>query len=444
MDYRQEKDTMGYKEIPSDVYYGVQTQRAIENFQISYLKADSIFIKSYAFIKKAAAIVNHRAKLLNEQKANAIIKAADELISGNLDNQIKIDVFQAGAGTSFNMNINEVIANKALEILGYPKGNYSIIHPNDDVNKSQSTNDTFPTAMRISTIILHKELMKELYTLYQALKNKAKEFKKIIKSGRTHLQDALPVSLGDEFASYAEIIAKQSDTLKKIIKSLYYLPIGGTAVGTGANAPANFKRNIVKTLSAITGLRLKCGKNLMERMQSMADFVLYSSALKNLALELIKISNDLRLMNSGPRTGFAEIELPAVQPGSSIMPGKFNPVICECMNMICFQIIGNDLVIAMASQAGQLELNVMMPVIAFNLLFSMRILINGIHMLTNKCIKGIKANPERCRWYYENSVALPTLLVPKIGYEKAAELVKEAKETGKTFFQLIKEKGIKI
>ena len=442
MEYRKEKDSLGIKEVPADAYYGVQTVRALENFAISGLKIDPIFIKVYGIIKKAAAMVNKECGILNAEKADIIIKAAEDVISGKLDDHIKVDAYQAGAGTSFHMNINEVIANRALELLGHPKGNYSFIHPNDDVNMSQSTNDTFPTAIRIATILYHKQLLKELFALLQALKNKSKEFKKVIKSGRTHLQDALPITLGQEFGAYAEIIATQIQHLQKAIIPIHYLGVGGTAVGTGVNSPLLYSRKMVKTLSMLSGIRFKKARNLIEKMQSMGDFTCYSAALRNHALELIKISNDLRLMNSGPRTGLAEIELPAMQPGSSIMPGKINPSLCEALNMICFQIVGNDLAIASASLSGQLELNVMMPLIAFNILFSQKILTNGIAMFTTKCIKGIKANIERCRFYFENSVSLVTLLSPKIGYEKAAELAKESKLTGKTFFTLLEEQNL--
>lgn len=387
-------------------------------------------------------MVNQECGILSSEKAEVIIKAAEEIINGSLNDQIPIDVFQAGAGTSFNMNINEVIANRALEMMGYPKGHYEAIHPNDDVNMSQSTNDTFPTALRISALLYHKKLLKELFTLYQALKTKAKEFSKVIKSGRTHLQDALPITLGQEFASYAVIIATQIQHLQKAVKPLHYLGVGGTAVGTGINSPPHYSRKMVKKLSFLTNLTFKKAANLIEKMQSMGDFTCYSAALRNLALELIKISNDLRLMSSGPRTGLAEIELPAVQPGSSIMPGKINPSICEALTMVCFQVVGNDLTIATASLSGQLELNVMLPLIAFNLLFSQKILTNGIAMFTQKCIKNIKANTERCRFYFENSVSLVTLLSPEIGYEKAADLAKESKTTGKTVLILIEEKQL--
>jgi len=353
-----------------------------------------------------------------------------------------VDVYQAGAGTSFNMNVNEVIANRALEILGYPLGSYNVIHPNDHVNLSQSTNDTFPTALRISIIIYHKLLLKELLRLLHVFKFKAKEFAKVIKSGRTHLQDALPVSLGKEFSCYAAIIANHIEHLKKAVAPLYYLGLGGTAVGTGANAPAGYSRKVIKMLAELTGIHFKKAPNLMEKMQSLSDFCCYSSALKNLALDMVKISSDLRLLASGPRTGFAEIELPAVQPGSSIMPGKINPSICEAVLMICFQVIGNDLCVSLSSQAGQLELNVTVPLVAHNLLFSIRILSNGINIFAEKCVKGIKANEKICYHYFQNSLAMATLLSPLIGYEKAAEIAREAKETNRSVLDLAIEKNI--
>ena len=427
--YRIEKDTLGTVYVPQNAYYGAQTQRAIENYHISGLVIDPIFIKSYCYIKKAAAFANLHFKIIEKSKAEAIIKASDEVINGSLNDQIKVDVYQAGAGTCFNMNINEVIANRALEILGYPRGSYHIIHPNDHVNLSQSTNDSFPTAMRIATIFHHKNLLKELLSILHVLKFKSKQFNKVVKSGRTHLQDAMPTTLGQEFNCYASIIANHIKHLKNTIKYIHYLGIGGTAIGTGVNAPQNFSRKMVIYLREFTGLHLKKAPNLMEKMQSMSDFACYSSALKNLALDIIKITSDFRLMASGPRTGLAEIELPAVQPGSSIMPGKINPSICEALLMICFQVIGNDTTISFACQAGQLELNVTMPLIAYNLLFSINILKNGIIILTNKCIKNIKANIEKCYNYYQNSVALATLLSPIIGYEKADDIAKESKES---------------
>lgn len=440
--YRIEKDTLGTVNVPEDAYYGAQTQRAIENYPISGIAIDPILIKSYSYIKKAAALANSYFKVLEKTKADAIIKASDELINGLLNDQIKVDVYQAGAGTSLNMNINEVIANRALEILGYPRGSYHIIHPNDHVNLSQSTNDTFPTALRIATIFHHKTLLKELLSLLHVLKFKSKQFKKVIKSGRTHLQDAMPTTLGQEFNCYASIIANHIKHLKSAIKYIHYLAIGGTAIGTGVNAPPNFSRKMVITLREITGLHLKKATNLMEKMQSMSDLACYSSALKNLALDIIKITSDLRLMASGPRTGLGEIELPAVQPGSSIMPGKINPSICEALLMICFQVAGNDTTISFACQAGQLELNVTMPLIAYNLLSSINILKNGINILTNKCMKGIKANIEKCYNYYKNSLALATFLSPIIGYEKAAEIAKESKESGKSILEIAQEKNI--
>ncbi|OGF66018.1 MAG: aspartate ammonia-lyase [Candidatus Fischerbacteria bacterium RBG_13_37_8] len=442
MNYREEKDSLGIKKIPADVYYGIQVARAIENFPISGLRIDKVFIETYAKIKKAAALVNNQSGNLDSIKTEAIIKAAEEVIEGKFDEQIKIDVYQAGAGTSFNMNLNEIIANRALEILGHSKGSYAIVHPNDDVNMSQSTNDTFPSAMRIAVLEYHKNLLRELYALEQVLRHKSKQFRSVIKSGRTHLQDAMPITLGQEFGAYADSIANQIHCLQKASHSLHYLSIGGTAIGTGINTPPLFSRKMVKILSSLTNSTFKKAPNLIEKTQSMTDFVQYSAVLKVFCLELIKIANDLRLMSSGPRTGLAEIELPAVQPGSSIMPGKVNPVICEALTMICFQILGNDLTISMAAQAGQLELNVMMPVIIHNLLFSIRILANGIHMLSNKCIKGITANELKCSWYFENSIALVTLITPTIGYLKAAELAKEAVATGKTFYALIEEKGL--
>ena len=440
---RIEHDSLGEKDVPVNAYYGIQTLRAIENFPISGISPKKEFISAFAMVKKAAAVANMAAGSLNVRTGRAIIKAADEIIKGKLHAEFVVDAYQAGAGTSHNMNANEVIANRAIEMLSGKKGNYKIIHPNDHVNMSQSTNDTMPTGMRIASLSLTKMLLSELKILEKALSDKAKEFDGIIKSARTHLQDAVPIRLGQEFGSYSRAIQKARERIEIAAEGLKELGIGATAAGTGINTHPDYRRQIIKALRDITGIKdLRPAKDMLEAINSMADFVNLSQGLRGLAIELIKIANDLRLLSSGPRTGFAEIILPAVQPGSSIMPGKVNPAMAEMLNMVCFQVIGNDLTVAMAAQAGQLELNVMMPVINYNLLQSLEILKNGVKAFTERCVKGIKADKARCREFAEKSVGLATILNPFIGYEKAAVIAKEAVITGKTIREIVLEKGI--
>jgi aspartate ammonia-lyase len=441
--FRIEKDFLGEKKIPSDAYYGVQTQRAVENFPISGMRAYPVFVSAMAYVKKAAAMANEKAERLPKTKARAIVKAAEEVIAGRFDDQFVVDVYQAGAGTSFHMNMNEVLANRAEEILGGKKGRYQKVHPNDHVNLGQSTNDVFPTAMRIAALMLLDDLLPVLKNLQRALEAKSRQFKGIVKSGRTHLQDATPVTLGQEFGAYAEAVRRSREFIAESSRMLSELGIGGSAVGTGVMTHTGYGREVVRNLKTLTGLKkLRVSKNPFEAMQSNAPFSAVSSALKVLALELIRIANDLRLLSSGPRTGLGEIDLPAVQPGSSIMPGKVNPVICEMLNMVCFQVIGNDCAVASAVQAGQLELNVMMPVISRNLLHSMTILGNAVKVLTEKCVKGIKANRTTCRAYAEASVGMATLLRPMLGYRKAAELALESERTGKLVGELAVEKKL--
>ena len=440
---RIEHDSLGEKDVPVNAYYGIQTLRAIENFPISGISPKKEFISAFAMVKKAAAIANMATGNLNKKIGMAIVKAADEIIKGKLYAEFVVDVYQAGAGTSHNMNANEVIANRAIEMLSGKKGNYKIIHPNDHVNMSQSTNDTIPTGMRIASLFLTKELLLELKMMEKALSDKAKEFDGIIKSARTHLQDAVPIRLGQEFRAYAAVVSKATKRIQRAAEELKELGIGATAAGTGINTHPAYRRHVIMALKDITGIKdLRPAKDMLEAINSMADFVNLSQGLRGLAIELIKIANDLRLLSSGPRTGFAEIILPAVQPGSSIMPGKVNPVMAEMLNMVCFQVIGNDLTVAMAAQAGQLELNVMMPVINYNLLQSLEILKNGVKAFTERCVKGIKADKARCREFAEKSVGLATILNPFIGYEKAAVIAKEAVITGKTIREIVLEKGI--
>lgn len=440
--FRTEHDTLGEKDVPDWAYYGVQTVRAIENFPISGITPFPEFIRATALIKKAAALANMDVGKLDHTKGNAIAQAAGEVAEGKWHDHFVVDVFQAGAGTSHNMNANEVIANRAIEILGGVKGDYSLIHPNDHVNMSQSTNDVFPTAMRLAAIFAIEKLVPVLALFVTALQEKAREFDSIIKSGRTHLQDAVPIRLGQEFSGYAVSVKRAFIEIQSGTDKLLELGIGGSAVGTGINTHPQYRNRILHHLNELTGFNLKGTDNLFASMQSMGVFVSLSGKLKMLAVELIRIANDFRLLSSGPMTGLSEIRLPAVQPGSSIMPGKVNPSMAEMLDMVCFQVIGNDTTITLAAQAGQLELNVMMPVISFNLLQSIRLLKNSINVFTHKCVKGITADTDRCRELAERSIALATVLNPIIGYEAAAALAKEAVDTNKSIRELIIEKGI--
>ena len=438
---RKERDYLGELKIPSDAYYGVQTARAIKNFPISKLRLQPAFIKSYAIIKKSAAIVNMRLGKLDKKKGNAIIKACNEVIAGKLANQFVVDIYQAGAGTSTNMNLNEVITNRAIELLGGKKGDYKFVHPNDHVNMAQSTNDTFHVAIHIAAVdAVMNQLLPVLEDYEKALKNKISEFRGVVKSGRTHLQDAVPILLSQEFEGYS--IRNHIDSIKHANDTMKEIGIGGTAIGTGLNAHPKYAKMAVREISRETKINFTNSKNMFEFMQSLSHEAQLSAASRNLALSLIKIANDFRLLNSGPATGLGEITLPAVQPGSSIMPGKVNPVIAEMMNMVCFQVIGNDTVIALAAQAGQLELNVMMPVVAYNLLNSAEILSNGIKTLTEKCLSGITVNEEKMLWYLERNPVIVTALTPHIGYANAAEAVKESYKTGKPIKQIILEKNL--
>jgi len=439
---RKERDFLGEVDVPADAYYGVQTQRAVENFPISGLRAHPAFVRAMALIKRAACTANAEAGRLERDVADAIGRAADEVIEGKHADQFVVDVFQAGAGTSFHMNVNEVLANRAAQLLGAERGDYQRVHPNDHVNLGQSTNDVFPTAMRLAALALLGPLRNAVEQTVDAFGQKADEFKAIVKSGRTHLQDATPLTLGQEFDAYAEALDKSREALAGAAHDLRSLGIVGSAVGTGVTTHADYRQRVVEELAKLTGEPLVPANDTFEAMQSMAPFVRVSGELRALATELTRICNDLRLLSSGPNTGLAEITLPAVQPGSSIMPGKVNPVIAECMNMICFHVIGNDLTIAMAAQAGQLELNVMMPVINFNLLQSLEIMANGLKILATKCVPGITANRERCREHAQASLGLATLLKTTIGYQKASELAREAHATGSSIGELAVAKGL--
>lgn len=443
--FRVEKDTMGAVYVPEKAYYGAQTMRAMANFAISNIPPEPLFIKATAMVKKAAASANQSLGLLTKSKAVAIKKAADEIIAGKHNDQFVVDVYQAGAGTSHNMNSNEVIANRALEILGKPRGEYNLIHPNDDVNKGQSTNDTFPTFMRIGALLSYEGLQKALAGLIISLEVKAVDFEGIIKSGRTHLQDAVPVTLGSEFAAYAAILKTSKRRIENAADGLKRIGLGGTAVGTGLNTAASYRAQVLRELtkvSGIKGLKKTEGGENFEYLSSAGDFTAFSGSLRELAIGLIKIANDLRLLSSGPRTGFGEIKLPPVQPGSSIMPGKVNPVMAEMMNMVCFQIIGNDTAITMAAQAGQFELNVMGPVINYNILQSIKILTTSMESFTTKCIQGIEPVVKKCLSNFNASVGLATILNPLIGYDNAAIVAKESEKTGRSVREIVIEKGL--
>ena len=439
---RTEKDSLGDVSLPADVYYGAQTARAVANFPISGLKSHPTMVRAMVLVKKAAAQVNHTLGRLEKRKSEAIVEACDEILAGGFLDQFVVDIFQMGAGTAFHMNCNEVLANIAEEILGGKKGQYYLIHPNDDVNMGQSTNDVFPTAMRISTLFLIEGLSDALKDMENALLAKARKFDKVIKSGRTHLQDAAPIRLGQEFRAYSRTLAECKKFLQHAARSLLELGIGGTAVGTGMNTPAGYAKNMIITLSKLTGLEFRASEDLREAMQSMRPMAEVSAALRNIALEMNRIANDLRLLSSGPRTGLAEIKLPAVAPGSSIMPGKVNPSMLEMMNMVCYQVIGCDLVVSGAVQAGQLELNVMMPVIAFNLCFMVEILTNGLIQVSTRCIEGIEPNVERCQDYVKNSLGLATALSPFIGYTQAAKVADQSLAQGKSLIEVVLEMGL--
>jgi aspartate ammonia-lyase len=442
-DFRIERDSMGDRQIPSSAYYGIQTLRAMENFPISGIKPLPTYVDACVIIKKATAIVNGELGCIPEDISQAIVQAADEILTGKLRDQFVVDVYQAGAGTSHHMNVNEVLANRALELLGDEKGNYKRVSPNDHVNYGQSTNDVIPTAIRIGGLLalghtLHPALEKAI----ASLESKAGEFQDIVKSGRTHLQDAVPVRLGENFRAWAQILSDHQNRIYTASGDLMALGLGGSAAGTGMNTHPQYRARVVEVISQLMESPLEPAPHLMAAMQSMAPFVNVSGSLRNLAQDLVKISHDLRLMDSGPKTGFKEIQLPPVQPGSSIMPGKYNPVMAEMTSMVCFQVMGYDNAIALAAQAGQLELNVMMPLIAYDLIHSIEILGNTITALTERCIQGITANKERCLAYAEGSLALVTALNTHIGYLNAAAVAKESLETGKSLRQIVLEKGL--
>jgi aspartate ammonia-lyase len=442
MNMRMEKDSLGQREVPIEAYYGIQTQRAIDNYPISGYRAHPQLIRAIGMIKKAAAITNRELKLLDAKRGRAIARAADEVIGGKWNDQFVVDVYQAGAGVSFHMNANEVIANRAIEMLGGKRGDYQVCHPNDHVNCSQSTNDVFPTAMRLATLFLFDQARIALEELEISFARKAISFDRILKSGRTHLMDAVPIRLGQEFAAYATSMRRCAVLLMQTQEYLGEVGLGGSAVGTGVNTHPKYQKLVVKYLRKISGLDLKPTDDLRYTMQSNLAMSVASSALRNLSLELIRITNDLRLLSSGPNTGLAEIRLPALQPGSSIMPGKVNPVMAELSAMVGFQVFGADVATAMAVQAGQLELNVMMPTMAWNVLHSAEILKNTMHVLTTKCVDGITVNEERCRFYANATISIAAALNPYIGYMAAAEIAKESVTTGKTVAEIAIERDL--
>ncbi|MFH1723087.1 MAG: aspartate ammonia-lyase [Elusimicrobiota bacterium] len=439
---RIEKDSLGTRKVPREAYYGVQTLRAKENFPVSGLRAHPALIRAYAAVKVACATANRELGALKASISRPVIKACEEVLAGRLDGQFVVDVYQAGAGTSLNMNVNEVVANRALELSGRPKGDYSAIHPNDHVNMSQSTNDSFPTATYVALLGQVRELLPVLRSLEKAFAAKGREFRAVVKSARTHLQDAVPISLGQEFAAYAAALRACRLELERRSRLLREVPLGGTAAGTGANTPPGFRRRAVRHLARLTGLPLKPAPDMRLGLQSHQPLAAVSSALKELCLELIRVANDLRLLSSGPNTGLAEIRLPAAQPGSSIMPGKVNPSILECLNMVAFQIVARDLAVALCAQAGQMDLNVMMPLSAHNLLDSAQLLINFLPEVERRCVREIRADAARCRDYRERSLSVAALLNPLIGYARAGELFREAQRRGVAVTRLVEERGL--
>ena len=437
-DYRVEKDSIGVKDIPEEVYYGVQTLRAAENFHITGLNMHPEIINSLAYIKKASAITNCEVGILEKKKAQAIVQACDEIIEGKFHDDFIVDPIQGGAGTSLNMNANEVIANRAIEILGGKKGDYTIVNPNDDVNCGQSTNDVIPTAGKMTSLHLLQNLKKQLLRLYDALNEKAKEFDHVIKMGRTQMQDAVPIRLGQEFKAYSVAIMRDIHRMDKAMDEMRTLNMGGTAIGTGINADENYLRRIVPNLSEISGMEFIQAFDLIDATQNLDSFVAVSGAVKACAVTLSKMSNDLRLMSSGPRAGFGEINLPAKQNGSSIMPGKVNPVIPEVVNQVAFNIIGND----MTAEAGQLELNAFEPIIFYCMFQSIDTLGYAVETLVDNCIVGITANEERCRQLVENSVGIITAICPHVGYEKTADIAKKAINSNESVRSLILKENI--
>ena len=442
MSVRTEKDPLGPLEVPDEALYGVQTMRAVRNFPISGLRPMKAFVIGQVWIKKAAALTHKETGRLEPKLADAIVAAADEVLAGKFDDQFVVEPYQAGAGTSHNMMANELLANRANELLGSKRGTYSPVHPNDHVNMAQSTNDTIPTCLRLACLAELGGFVRSFEMLRDSLYAKGREFDDVVKAGRTHLQDAMPIRLGQEFTAYATTLDRGLRRVKESADYLRDLGIGGSAVGTGVNVEPEYPELMVKHLREITGLELRVGADRIQLMQSMGDAAGFSAAIRVLAIDLSKIVSDLRLMAMGPRTGIDEIRLPAVQPGSSIMPGKINPSIPEMVNQVCFQVVGNDTTVSMAAEHGQLELNVMMPVIAHNILVSMKILSGAASVLDERCIRGIEANREMASYWVERSAALGTALAPQIGYAAAAELTKRSVKEGVLIRDLVKREGV--
>ncbi len=442
MSFRIDKDSLGEIKVPYSAYYGPFTARAINQYKVTGQKAHINLIRAYVMIKRSAALANNDLKALDNDKAQAIVKACDEIMTGKLLDEFMVEIINSGAGTAFNMNTNEVIANRALEILGKTKGEYEVVSPNDHVNMSQSSNDTFPTAMHVAILLNTRETIASLDKLIASLQRKAVEFAGLIKIGRTHLMDAIPVTLGAEFEQYAYSLKQARARIVQAMDGLGYIALGGTAVGTGANTPKGYRQLVIRYLSKVSGLDLKPSENMFYSLQSKYDVANSSSALRNLAIDLNKMANDIRMMASGPTAGFAEILIPAVHAGSSIMPGKVNPSLAECLNMICFNVIGNDVSVAMAAQAGQFELNVMLPGMLKCVLESTDMLKNFLPIFAANLIDGIEANKDRLESYIEKSPVLVTLLNPYIGYLKAAEIYKESLKTNKSIRELVLDKGL--
>jgi aspartate ammonia-lyase len=442
--FRIEHDLLGYEPVPADAYYGIQTQRAIHNFDISGVPICHFpqLIRALAMVKKAAALANQQLGLLESDKAKAICAACDEVMEGKLLDQFPVDLIQGGAGTSTNMNANEVIANRGLELMGHKKGEYKYLHPNNHVNMSQSTNDVYPTAARLAIVFSDDPLIESVTNLKSALEEKAKEFDSVLKLGRTQLQDAVPMTLGQEFHGWSVTLGKDIERMNELAKLFSEVNLGGTAIGTGINTNPDYTPVVMEKLAQVTGVDVKTATNLVEATSDMGDFLIFSGMLRRLAVKLSKISNDLRLLSSGPRGGFNDINLPAVQTGSSIMPGKINPVIPEAVNQTAFQIIGNDMAIVMAAEAGQLQLNAFEPLIINNTLSSLRMLTNACDMLTERCIRGITANVEHCEKTVRDSIGIVTAFSPTLGYEKASELAKKALVSGGSVIDLIREEGL--
>ena len=442
--YRLESDLLGELQVPKDAYYGVQTQRAVDNFYITGNKMGEYpeFVKAIAYVKLAAAQTNHELGLLDDEMTAAISQACQEIIDGQFHDQFPVDMIQGGAGTSVNMNANEVIANRALEIMGYEKGDYQHCYPNDHLNLSQSTNDVYPTTVRLTVIRMNQILVKHLAELNSSFRKKGEEFSDVIKMGRTQLQDAVPMTLGQEFGAFAANLDEEITLLNNISNLFLEINMGGTAIGTGINAPQGYAILCADKLAKLTGEAFVSAPNLVEATPDTGSYLIYSSALKRLAVKLSKICNDLRLLSSGPRTGINEINLPAMQPGSSIMPGKVNPVIPEVVNQVCFKVIGNDLTVTFAAEAGQLQLNVMEPVLCASIVESMIYLQRAMDTLRTKCIDGITANRDVCKNLVMNSIGIVTALNPYIGYKASTKIAQQAMETGKTVYELVLEQKI--